>query len=220
MNRAPVIAIDGISGAGKGTIAGLLSQKLQWHYLDSGKLYRIIAFESLYGKTEDYIATFCNTVDISFRTGRVFCNNIDCTDKLNSDTIGMKASALAKEAIVREAVDKKSVMFRKTPGLVADGRDMASKVFPDAILKFHFTANSKIRAERRLQQLQQKNITVDFDDIHRNICRRDKNDATRALSPLQTTSESIIIDTSSETIDATFDRVWQKVLQLKASVLS
>lgn len=209
-----VITFDGNSGVGKGTVAQRLAKKMGWHYLDSGKLYRILAFDTLkYG--QDLAFARFNKLDIKFQDSKTVINGTDISNELLTDDISMTASKLAQLKEARNLVDALNHTFRKQPGLVADGRDMGSNVFRSATLKFFMTASPEVRAERRYKQLQAMNFAVNYQQILDNIKLRDKNDIERDISPTQSTKKSIIIDTTNLDVTQVFLLVWDIVIKSK-----
>ena len=217
---SPVLTIDGPSGSGKGTISRMLADALGWHMLDSGALYRAIGFaagmEGLDLSDAEAVTRCAQETKISFRPSkdggetRVFVNGMDATDELRTETCGAAASAVAAIPGVRAALFDKQRAFRKAPGLVADGRDMGTVIFPDAQHKVFLTASDEERAKRRYKQLKQKGLEVTLSTLLREIQARDTRDASRAVAPLKPAADAIVIDSTGMPIDA----VVAKVLQL------
>jgi len=192
----PVLTIDGPSGSGKGTISQLVAQRLGWHYLDSGALYRAVAIAA----------------QISFEgeeSGelRVIVNGVDATDKLRTETAGAAASAIAAIPEVRDALKDRQRAFRQPPGLVTDGRDMGTVIFPDAPYKVFLTASADERAQRRYKQLKDKGVSVTLAGLLREILARDARDANREVAPLRPAPDAVRIDTTGLGIDAVVERV-------------
>ncbi len=202
----PVLTIDGPSGSGKGTISRLTADQLGWHLLDSGALYRAVGFAAgMAGLdlTDAAAVTRCaESTKISFRDPkdgsetRVIVNGLDATDELRTETAGAAASAIAAFPGVRTALFEKQRGFRKAPGLVADGRDMGTVIFPDARYKVFLTASAEERARRRYKQLKDKGLNVTLAALLREIQARDERDATRAVAPLRPADDALTIDTT------------------------
>ena len=171
---APVIAIDGPSASGKGTIASRVAKKLGFHYLESGALYRVVALMALRE----------GLTDVLFDDGEIWLGDEAVTEKVRSEPVGNRASEVAKLPAVRQALLKRQRAFRRPPGLVADGRDMATVVFPDAELKIFLPADPEIRAQRRYNQLIEKGIDANLRALSRDLRERDERDAKRAVAPL------------------------------------
>ena len=214
-SSAPVLTIDGPSGAGKGTVSRLAAARLGWHYLDSGALYRAVGVAASWADLDlaDPAALVRCTfdTDIDFREVgdnlRIFVNNTDATDELRLETTGTLASAIAAIPEVRAALKERQRAFRRGPGLVADGRDMGTVIFPDAGTKVFLTASAEERARRRLNQLKEKGVSVTFDGLLREILARDARDAQRTVAPLKPAEDAVLIDTTGLSIDEVVDRV-------------
>jgi cytidylate kinase len=212
---APVIAIDGPSASGKGTIASRVARRLGFHYLESGALYRLIALVSLRAGTldEQRLAGLAETMDVVFDEGETTLEDEDVTDKLRSEPVGNRASEVARLPEVRQALLKRQRAFRQPPGLVADGRDMGTIVFPDAPLKVFLTARPEIRAERRYKQLIEKGIDANLRALSRDLRDRDARDAKRSVAPLVPAPDSQVLDSSALSIDEVVERIvgwWQE----------
>ena len=219
---APVLAIDGPSGSGKGTISRLVAARLGWHYLDSGALYRAVGVAAGWADLDlsDASALVRCTFDthIAFRDDpagepRVLVNGTDATDELRTETAGAAASAIAAIPEVRAALTDRQRAFRQRPGLVADGRDMGTVIFPDAATKVFLTASAAERAGRRYKQLKDKGVSVTLDGLLREILARDARDANRSVAPLRPADDAIRIDTTGLSIEAVVARVIDVVLE-------
>lgn len=211
----PVLTIDGPSGSGKGTISRAVAQRLGWNYLDSGALYRAVGVAAGWADLDLDDAgalvrcTFDTTIafDESGDELRVLVNGHDATDELRTETAGAAASAIAAIPEVRAALKDRQRAFRVAPGLVADGRDMGTVIFPDAGWKVFLTASAEERADRRYKQLKNKGVSVTMDGLLREILARDARDANRAVAPLRPAEDAVRIDTTGQGIEAVVDRV-------------
>jgi CMP/dCMP kinase len=213
---APVIAIDGPSASGKGTIASRVARELGFHYLESGALYRLLALLSLREGTidEKRLAHLASRMDVEFAGGEVLLEDEDVSDKIRSEPCGVRASEVARLPAVRSALLERQRAFRRPPGLVADGRDMGTVVFPGAELKIFLTASPEVRAERRYKQLKEKGIDANLRALSRDLEERDERDTKRAVSPLVPAADSQVIDSSSLSIEAVAGRILELYREL------
>jgi cytidylate kinase len=213
---APVIAIDGPSGSGKGTIGQILAQRFGWHYLDSGALYRAVGYLAVHQQAAANdipgLVRLAQGMDISFeifpdRSARVLLNGADPGDGLRTEEAGAMASKVAAIPEVRSALLNKQRAFRQPPGLVADGRDMGTVVFADALLKVFLTASPDIRAQRRYNQLKDKGFDANLSRLLGEIRDRDTRDAARAVSPLKPANDAVILDSSALSIPEVVEQI-------------
>jgi CMP/dCMP kinase len=206
---APVIAIDGPSASGKGTIASRVAKQLGFHYLESGALYRLVALSALReGITDEPgLAALAESMDVVFDDGDTWLGDEAVTEKVRSEPVGNRASEVARLPGVRQALLRRQRAFRRPPGLVADGRDMATVVFPDAELKVFLTAAAEIRAQRRYKQLIEKGIDANLRALSRDLRERDERDAKRAVAPLVPAPDSQVLDSSALSIDEVVERI-------------
>lgn len=221
--EVPVITVDGPSGSGKGTLSQLIARKLGWHLLDSGALYRILALAAISHHIEfkdiNGLVDIANTLDVSFKenleggTVRVLLEGKDVTGDVRTEACGKNASIIAVIPEVREALLERQKSFAQFPGLVADGRDMGTKVFPEAKLKIFLEASSQERAKRRWSELQERGIDVSLNDLLSEIEARDIRDKQRTVSPLVPAQGAFILDTTDMSIDDVFDAA---MVQIKA----
>jgi len=201
----PVIAIDGPSASGKGTVASSVAQRLGFHYLDSGSLYRLVALAALRNAV-DYsnaaqLAAIATNLPAEFNAGRIFLAADDVTDAIRSESCSAGASKIAALPAVRTALLERQRSYRQAPGLVAEGRDMSTVVFPDAALKVYLTASAEARAERRYKQLIEKGISANIATLLQDLQERDARDAARPVAPLQKSAEAELLETSQMSIE-------------------
>ena len=202
--NVPVIAIDGPSASGKGTVASRVAAALGFHYLESGALYRLVALGS-----GDPVANAAK-LDVAFQNERIILSGQDVTDTIRNEAIGVRASQIASLPAVRKALLTRQRAFRRPPGLVADGRDMGTVVFPDAVLKVFLTASVARRAQRRYKQLIDKGNHANLAALSRDLEERDKRDAAREVAPLKPAADAVSLDSSGLTVDEVVDRVLEE----------
>ena len=207
----PVIAIDGPSASGKGTVARRVAEALGLHYLESGALYRLVALASLRqgiaGSDGSAAAKIAESLAAEFQGDDIFLSGQRVTEDLRTEECGNRASQIARHAAVRTALLSRQRAFRRPPGLVADGRDMGTIVFPDARLKVFLTASIPERARRRHKQLIDKGIHANLAALSRDLEERDQRDAARALAPLRPAEDAVRIDSSSLSVDQVVDSI-------------
>ena len=211
----PVVAVDGPSGSGKGTVSRQLAVRLGWHYLDSGALYRLVALAALRKRVDlgdaDGLAALAGSLNVRFAPAgeleRVYLDNAEVAAELRTEQAGEAASRVAAVPAVRAALLQRQRDFARWPGLVADGRDMGSVVFPTATLKVFLTASAEERAMRRHKQLKEKGIDVSLPDLSWDIAQRDARDANRAVAPLRPAPEAHVIDSTSLSPKEVVDRI-------------
>ena len=205
MTPVPVIAIDGPTASGKGTVAQRVAAALGWHYLDSGALYRLVALRALESGVDagdaSGLADLAGRVRPRFDGGRVQLDGRDVSDEIRREEVGAMASRIAVHPALRAALLELQRGFRRPPGLVADGRDMGTVVFPDAQLKVYLTASREARAERRHKQLSEKGFSSNIADLLRDLQVRDERDIQRSAAPLRPAEDAIQLDTSRLSIE-------------------
>lgn len=216
-SEATVICIDGPSGAGKGTVASLLAERLGYPLLDSGALYRVTAVAALDAgvdlASEDEVAAIAKQMNISFKAASanepvsVLLNGQDITARVRLEDTGAQASIVAKHPAVRSALLEVQRSFAVTPGLVADGRDMGTVVFPEAKFKVFLTASSEERAKRRVNQLKNQGVNVSLAAVLRDIEARDERDTNRAVSPLKPADDALLLDSTDLSIEEVLNRI-------------
>ena len=215
---SPVITIDGTSGVGKGTVSSRVAVQLNWHMLDSGSLYRLTALQA---KRHDVLGDMALLIDIATHLNvdyrpsddemKVFLDDEEVTDQIRTEEIGAIASRIAAYPEVRQALLLRQKAFARAPGLVADGRDMGSMVFPEAELKIFLTADAEERAERRYKQLKGKGLMLISPSLSLSCKARDERDTKRSASPLRAADDAVIIDTTHIGIEQVVDQVMNLV---------
>lgn len=214
---APVVTIDGPSGVGKGTTAQLLAKRLGWHYLDSGAIYRALAWatieEGLSPEQTPEIVHLLDSVTLEIDISElgvgisVSCNGIDISKQIRDEAVAMRASQISAVAEVRSALLQRQRDMRRPPGLVTDGRDMGTVVFADAEFKFFLTASTEERALRRYNQLKEQGINVSLPDIQSDLEARDQRDQEREVCPTKPADDAVVIDTTHLSIDEVLEKM-------------
>ncbi|MEL0628115.1 (d)CMP kinase [Psychromonas aquatilis] len=226
MSISKLITIDGPSGSGKGTVCHVLAKKLNWHLLDSGALYRILAYAALQQKVnlddKSGLADLALALEVSFVSNGEGVDTLlsgeNVGDKLRTEEVGKAASEVASIQEVRSALLARQKAFLQKPGLIADGRDMGTVVFPDAKLKIFLDASAEERAQRRFNQLQGKGFNVSIAQILSEIKERDHRDRNRAVAPLRPADDAFVIDSTTLTVDEVVEQILNLVaLKLKIS---
>lgn len=211
----PVITVDGPGGSGKGTIAMRLAEQLGWHFLDSGALYRLVAVAAMDRNVsvddEEALGKVARSLDVNFGISEegmvVLLDGNYITGRLRSESVSIFASRIAAFPVVRSALVVRQRAFRKLPGLVADGRDMGTVIFPDAKLKIFLTASAEARAERRYKQLKEKGESVNLTRLFQDIKLRDERDSSRAVSPLRPAQDAHVIDSTELSINEVLQEI-------------
>lgn len=218
MSKVPVIAIDGPSGSGKGTVAARIADRLGFLLLDSGALYRVLGVAVRKSGTDladqQAVAKLAHSMELEFGhagPGSVTLNGEDVSLEIRTDSGSDMASRVGAVAAARKALFARQLAFRRAPGLVADGRDMGTVVFPDAELKIFLTASPEERAQRRYKQLIGKGIDAILPDLLRDLKERDERDRARPISPLRPAEDAVVLDTTGLTIEQVVDRVMNLV---------
>lgn len=224
---APVITVDGPSGVGKGTLCQQLADRLGWHFLDSGAIYRVLALAALHHQCplddEEALVPLAAHLDVQFEPQqgyiKVILEGEDVSTAIRTQDVANTASKVASFPRVREALLRRQRAFQKEPGLVADGRDMGTVVFRDASLKLFLTASAEVRARRRFEQLLASGQDANIERLLTEIRERDERDANRAVAPLKPAEDAVVIDTSDLNIEQVLDAAWQEV-STKVAVLA
>jgi cytidylate kinase len=224
-SNQPVITVDGPSGSGKGTVCRLLAQKLGWSVLDSGAIYRVLALAAIHHmikpEDEEALLPLAANLDVQFSVdnetgaGRIILEGEDVTKSIRTEEVGGLASQIAALPSVREALLRRQRAFRNDLGLIADGRDMGTIVFPDAVLKIYLTASAEARAQRRFLELKQRGLDVKIDKLIADIKERDERDTNRPVAPLVPAEDAITIDTTELNAIQAFDKVVSICLEKK-----
>jgi cytidylate kinase len=211
-----VVTIDGPSGSGKGTISQMLARHLGWHFLDSGAMYRVTGLAALRRNIDltrvDILEDLAQNLDVTFYNSRIILQGDDVTDQIRTESAGNMASKVAAIPEVRSALLARQRAFAQTPGLVADGRDMGTVVFPDAGAKVFLTASPEERAERRYKQLKEKGLDVSLADLAEEIRERDARDRNRSTAPLKAAAAALEVESTGMSIQAVFEQVLEHVL--------
>ncbi len=218
---APVVTIDGPSGSGKGTISQLLAARLGWHYLDSGALYRLVALAAVRNGVAlddaDGLARLAIALDARFEVDggdeRVLLDGEVIGSQLRSEATGAGASQVAAIPAVRTALLERQRAYREPPGLVADGRDMGTVVFPSAVIKIFLTASAQARVDRRYKQLKEKGIDANLAGLSEDLAERDRRDSERDASPLKPAADAVVVDSTLLEIPACLDHCFEIVRQ-------
>ena len=209
----PVITLDGPGGSGKGTVCLLLAKRLGWHILDSGSLYRLTALLALRGKVVDVqqVIEIAEKLDVEYVPHdeglRIMLQGEDVSEAIRAELVGSRASEIAAEPGVRQALLQRQRAFAQMPGLLADGRDMGTVVFPNALLKIFLTASPAERAKRRYKQLKEKGIDANLPNLVVELEARDKRDSERSAAPLRAADDAVLLDTTELSIDEVVDQV-------------
>lgn len=219
MQVSPVITIDGPSGAGKGTISTLLAKQFGWHFLDSGAIYRVLAIASMHHQInaadEIGLVPLASSLDVSFDTqdsgSRIVLEGEDVTYSIRTEEVGSTASQIASLPRVREALLRRQRAFKQSPGLVADGRDMGTVVFPNAEVKIFLTATAEERAQRRYKQLKEKGHDVNIARLLADIQARDERDANRTVAPLVPAADAFVLDSTDLNVEQVIEKITEFV---------
>lgn len=218
MDRDTIVTIDGPTGAGKSTVGKLLAERIGYTYLDTGAMYRVVALETkrsgIDPEAETALADLCSRIDISFKREsgmRVYSSGRDVTEEIRTPEISMLASRVSAKACVREALVRMQRACGRQGKIVADGRDAGTVIFPAARFKFFLDAAPDVRSQRRYKELIDKNLKVDYSDVHREMLQRDQDDSSRSIAPLKPAVDAVIINTTRMTIEDVVQELVQAI---------
>lgn len=219
MQLSPVITIDGPSGAGKGTVSTQLAKELGWNFLDSGAIYRVLAIASMHHQIasddESALLPLASSLDVNFETtkngSKIVLEGEDVTYSIRTEEVGSIASQIASLPRIREALLRRQRAFKEEPGLVADGRDMGTVVFPNADVKIYLTASAEERAERRYKQLKEKGHDVNIARLLTDIKARDERDANRKAAPLVPANDALVLDSTHLNVEQVLEKVKEHI---------
>ncbi|NNE36686.1 MAG: (d)CMP kinase [Gammaproteobacteria bacterium] len=221
MSESPVITIDGPSGVGKGTVCQYLAKKTGWHLLDSGAIYRVLAFAAITGEIplddENKLSELARGLNVTFQQSAntdkidIYLENNEISNQIRAEECGNAASQLARYSLVRQALLGRQREFSRAPGLIADGRDMGSVVFPAAQVKIFLTASPEERLNRRYKQLKEQGFSVNLARLSADIAERDNRDQLREESPLKPAMDAVVIDTTTLRIEQVINQIWEIV---------
>jgi cytidylate kinase len=218
MDRDTIVTIDGPTGAGKSTVGKLLAERIGYTYLDTGAMYRVVALETkrsgIDPEAETALADLCSRIDISFKREsgmRVYSSGRDVTEEIRTPEISMLASRVSAKACVREALVRMQQACGRQGKIVADGRDAGTVIFPAARFKFFLDAAPDVRSQRRYKELIDKNLKVDYSDVHREMLQRDQDDSSRSIAPLKPAADAVIINTTRMTIEDVVQELAQAI---------
>jgi cytidylate kinase len=223
--KSPVITIDGASGTGKGTVSQLLAARLGWNFLDSGALYRVLALaaqkHSVALDNEKALEVLAEHLDVQFianadKSPQIILESEDITNTIRTEVVGNMASIVAALPAVRASLLSRQRAFRESPGLVTDGRDMGTVVFPDADYKFFLGASPETRAERRFKQLKEQGLDVNLGSLLEELRQRDKRDTERAVAPLKPADDAIIVNTDHLSVLQVVEKILEEISRKKA----